>query len=150
VSSPKDEPRAWGRRLYEAQEDGPAWAASVLDAAQAFDSGITEVEAVIAVAADAKQRHLGHEVFDRTRDRYLAESRQVDPATTRLLLLRLAELVAAAAYNDTHPQGPFDAHKPWDIGPTAVELAAAVGDQIYVSEVRAALGAWPEEHAEPK
>jgi hypothetical protein len=129
--------------MYESQPDGPTWASGVLTAAQAVDPGLPEVDAIIAVARDPAQRHLGHDVFDNARRRYLVEEGSPEPSIARTGLLRLAEVVAKATFNETNTTAPFDFDSSWYIATCAVDLALFVGDPDYASSIRLALGDWP-------
>ena len=116
-----------GRTVCEARPDGPAWAANVLDTAQSVDPNLAEVVQIAAAARDPAERRRGHDAFQSARQRYLAEECGPQRSLSRTTLLRLAALVAKAAYDDTGLPAPFDAHAPWRIGPCAVQLAAIVG-----------------------
>jgi hypothetical protein len=132
----------WGRAVYEAQPDGPAWAASVLAVAQDADSDIPEVLAIVEIARYPSERHLAHDAFTAARVRSLATPKD---AKVRLGLLRLAEVVAKAAWNDVNTTAPFDFNAPSKIAPYAVVLAETVAEPRYCSFMKKAVGTWPTE-----
>lgn len=132
----------WGRTVYEAQRDGPAWAASVLAVAQDADPDIPEVLAIIDIARYQSERHLAHDAFTAARVLRLTTP---EDASVRFGLLRLAEVAAKAAWNDVNTTAPFDFNAPWKIAPYAVALTEIVAEPQYCSLVKRAVGAWPAE-----
>lgn len=130
----------WGRRMFEQQDNPVAWAGQILGEVTIISPGVTEVDAILRCAEDARQWPAGHERFQAARRRYLAEQPRQGAETPVTIVLNFAELVAKIAYNATTPHDPFDEDTGWWIAPTAAEIAEATGEASFKVRVAQAIG----------
>lgn len=136
-----DPARDWGRTVYEGRRDPVAWAGRVLAAAAGPGPRPPEIEAALELAADPLRWSRGREVFGLVRrGTPLPDERAPE---TRLLLFRLAELVAEVAHNAAGPAPFFDHHAGWAIGPLAHRLALLTDDGPTRDRIANAVGEWP-------
>jgi hypothetical protein len=133
---------AWGRDIFQRQQQPVVWASSVLAAAAQSLGKPDEIAEALALAESKDRWVNARGVFDRLRDRSLEQDRPLDAGQSALF--RLAELVAKVAHNEAGPRPPFDHDSGWRVGPAAYRLAETVGDPDLRDRLRAALGSWPQ------
>ena len=134
--------RAWGRDLFDGQQEPVAWAGGALAAAVKTLGRTPEVDEALNLAHAPDQWKHGRRVFDLIRRRSLVQDNPLSHEQTHLFAL--AELVAKLAHNTSGQQPPFDHDSGWRVGPTAYRLATATGDSILRKRLTTALGSWPE------
>ena len=132
----------WGRTVFEAQPEPVVWSAAILHELTAIEPGLSEVDAILACAADSALWPSGHDRFRVARCRSIADQPSEAVVTPRTMLLVRGELVAKIGYNATDPPNPFDGDTGWWIAPSATRIAAYLGDADLAVRVAVAIHGW--------
>ncbi|MFI6875772.1 hypothetical protein ACIBL6_20285 [Streptomyces sp. NPDC050400] len=133
----------WGQSLYERQQDPLLWAGEVLQGvAEALGmEDSPDVRIALRLVSERDEGGGARAAFDQIRRRRLHKGNSIVVAEG--LLLRLAEIVAKIAHNESGGTPPFDYDAGWQVGPIVYRMVSEVPGFTRNDLLFSSLGGWP-------